>query len=100
MFGDSGIRVASIIIGILFIIGLVVLANRFGGQIKQRLQTRVATTTITPSPSPKTFGQIVGQTKGQTTPEVSQIPGTGAETVVIPVLISLLGIGLKLRKSA
>lgn len=107
MFGDSGLRLASIVIGVIFIIGLIVLANRFGGQIRQRLQTtRVATTTITPTPQevitpakPETFSQIVGQTKGAITPsDISQIPDTGAETFVIPILFSLFGIGMKLRK--
>lgn len=107
MFGDSGIRLASIVIGIIFIVGLIVVANRFGGQIRQRLQpTRVATATVTPSPSPtgkpaETFGEIVGQTKGEVTySTATQIPDTGAETLVIPTLISLFGVGLKLRKSA
>lgn len=107
MFGDSGIRLASIVVGIIFVIGLIVVANRFGGQIRQRLQpTRVATATITPPPKeavkqPESFGQIVGQTKGGTSsPQVSEIPDTGVETLVIPALISLFGLGLKLRKSA
>lgn len=117
MFGGSGVRLISIIVGIVFVLGLVVLANRFGGQIRERLQTRVATSTITPTPSPAeisdnpqtSFGNTMGvesttQTKGGVTTysgsQVSEIPDTGAETLLIPGLISLFGIGLKLRKSA
>lgn len=119
MFGGSGVRLVSIIVGILFVLGLVVLANRFGGQIRERLQTRIATSTITPTPSPTevsttsdngqtSFGEvasttITNQTKGGTTyngNQVSEIPDTGAETIVIPGLLTLFGVGLKLRKSA
>lgn len=102
MFGESGIRLASIIIGVLFIIGFVVLANRFGGSLRQKLQsTKVAQVTITPTPSPQTFGQIIGQTKEETykVSNVSQIPDTGSETFIIPALFLLFGIGLKLRKA-
>lgn len=111
MFGDSSVRLVSIIVGIIFIIGLLVVANRFGGQIRQRLQNRVANATVTPTPSPAVFptnvpasdfGQIVGETKGGYTysgSQVKQIPDTGAETVLIPALITMFGIGLKLRKS-
>lgn len=110
MFGESGIRLASIIIGIVVIIGLIIVANRYGSQIRQRLPgTKVVTSNISPSPevslvptsAPETYGQIVDQTKGgitYTPPSVSQIPSTGAETIVIPALISLFGLGLKLRK--
>lgn len=106
MFGYSGIRVASIIIGIIFIIGLVVVANRFAGQIRSKLKnTKVISSTITPSPEEKseTFSQIIGETKGEityTAPSVEQIPDTGAETLIIPSLFSLLTIGFFLRKSA
>ncbi|MBI2029715.1 hypothetical protein HYT02_04820 [Candidatus Gottesmanbacteria bacterium] len=113
MFGGSGVRLVSIIVGILFVLGLIVLANRFGGQIRERLQTRIADTTSTPTPQPSispveqvTFGDISGEsttTKGGLTyqgNQVSEIPDTGAETLLIPGLISLFGIGLKLRKSA
>lgn len=105
MFGESGIRIASIIIGIIFILGLVVVANRFGGQIRQKLQTtKVASITITPSPTPviESLAEITGQTKGETinSPQVNMIPDTGAETLILPVLITSLGIGLKLRKSS
>ena len=108
MFGYSGIRIASIIIGIIFIIGLIVVANRFGGQIRQKLQTtEVASSTITPSPKekeqPETFGQIINESKGEityTAPSVEQIPDTGAETLIIPGLVSLFGLGLYFRKSA
>ncbi len=65
MFGDSSIRFASIIIGILFILGLILIANRFGSQIRQRISpTKVAENTILPSPSPQpeNFGQIAGET--------------------------------------
>lgn len=111
MFGDSSVRLVSIIVGIIFIIGLLVVANRFGGQIRQRLQNRVANATITPTPQPSafptqsppdSFGQIVGETKGDYTysgSQVKQIPNTGAETIFISALLSMFGIGLKLRKS-
>lgn len=109
MFGDSSIRLASIIIGILFILGLIIVANRFGSQIRQKFSpTRVVSNKITPSPlpievtpekGPENFGQITGETKGETTslPNVNKIPESGAETIVIPILISTLGLGLKLR---
>lgn len=111
MFGDSGIRLASIIIGILFILGLIVVANRFGSQIRQKISpTQIAGNTITPSPSPieatpvpENFGQMVGETKGGTTisqPNVNKIPESGAETIMIPILVSSLGLGLKLRSKA
>ncbi len=111
MFGESGIKIASIIIGLIVIVGIIIVANRYGSQIKQRLNTtKISSLKVTPTPSvitpteiPDSFGQIVGQTKGEITynpPSVAQIPSTGAEIVVIPALISLLGIGLKLRRLA
>lgn len=102
MFGDSSVRLVSIIIGVIFIIGLLVVANRFGGQIRQRLQSRVANATITPTPSIKASFPTQAPVKGEYTysgTPVKQIPDTGAETIVIPALLSMFGIGLKLRKS-
>lgn len=112
MFGDSGIKIASIIIGAIFIIGILVLANRFGGSLRERFQnTQVADTNITPTPSnesgfltptpdvPPAFAYVTGQTKGAVS-NVNQIPDTGAEMLIIPALISLLGVGIKLRKAA
>lgn len=104
MFGDSGIKFISIIIGVIFLIGLVIVANRFGGRIREKLQlTKVATTTITPTPTVD-FSNV-GEVSGETTnnniySQVSQTPDTGVETLFIPLLISLFGLGLKLRKAS
>lgn len=108
MFEDSNIKIASIVIGILFIIGLIFLANRFGGQLRNRLQSqKTPNVNITPTPSQmpsQSFGQIIGQgqTKGESVqnsqpPKATQIPNTGAETLVIPGLIATLFIGFKLK---
>lgn len=102
MFGDSSIRLASIIIGILFILGLIIVANRFGSQIRQKFSpTKVASDKITPSPLPIEVTPEKEPENGETTslPNVNKIPESGAEAIVIPILISTLGIGLKLRKS-
>lgn len=112
MFGDSGFRLASIVVGILFILGLIVIANRFGSQIRQTFQTtKVADATITPSPAlidNSESAQIDTQTentaevKGGLTyaPNTTKVPDTGAEVLIIPSLFSLFGMGLKLRKTS
>lgn len=108
MFGNSGIRIASILIGILFIVGLIFVANRFSNQIRNRFsQTEVANGQVSPtpavqsqvSPTPQT-GTSLGSTTTKGGINVNQIPNTGPDLIIVPVLVATLFAGLKLRKVA
>ncbi len=118
MFGNSGIRIVSIVIGVLFIIGLIFVANRFGSQIKNRFATtEVANESTSPTPTPRvsnptptkasfdTSKTTTDQTKGAATTKggvvpVEKTPKTGPEMLLIPAFVGTLAIGLKLRKLA
>ncbi len=101
MFSGSGIRLASVLIGILFIIGLIALVNRFGSQLRQRFQASQMVTS-TPTPTPFEFLQPeseTGEIKGETNySNLNQVPATGLEILTLPLLFTLLGSGLILRK--
>lgn len=58
------------------------------------------TNDATPTPQPTTPAQTTNQTGGnEVLSEIHSIPKTGAPTVLIPILISALGVGIKMKKS-
>lgn len=69
----------------------------------ESLFSRKATSTPTPkatSPQQATgqTGQVAGSSTGSSVKGVSQIPNTGAPAILLPALLSSLGLGFFLRK--
>lgn len=100
MFGRSGVRLTSIIIGIVFILGLIVAANRFSTQLKQKIKASQPDKNVAIQPQISVAPEAGSQTSISPNPEVTTIPETGVNVFYVSMLLVLIAAGVLLRKKS
>lgn len=97
-------QIIALVLGIVFIVGFILFAQRLGQFLRDRQQqNKVASEKISPTPTPKVVTFTVSPTpmiyKANST-QPKSIPSTGPETPLLLSLFGLLAGGILLRKKS
>ncbi len=102
-------QIIALILGVIFIVGFILFAQRLGQFLRSRQQgSKVQNVQITPTPTPMQGFKVAtdrstneptydkpGVISGGKSP--TTVPQTGPETILLPSLVTLLGAGMYLR---
>lgn len=109
MSPESRQQVIALVLGLVFIVGFVLFAQRLGQFLRDRQQkksevsgvaTSLSPTPVVayPSPTPYTIAQAKPKQPLTLRQEPAKIPSTGPETILLGAFSSLLGGGYLLRR--